>query len=193
MKQELRSKATKDSILHAASECFAGDGYWATDIDDICKKANLTKGAFYYHFSTKQDLFVEMLNNWAGKVGGKLDLSGFESDDMLKLLSSIPEKFSPIFEEVDSQLPIFLDLYVKAISDPGLNKVVLYSYQRFLEFFKPLIKKGIANGSLKKVDPDDAAKVLFSLTIGMLMQGLIDPKGDDWVKLAKKSIIMIFK
>ncbi len=193
MKQELRSKATKDSILHAASECFARDGYRSTDIDDICKKADLTKGAFYYHFSTKQDLFIEMLNNWSGKVGGKLDLSGFESDDMLELLSSIPEKFSPIFEEVDRQLPIFLDLYVKAISDPGLNKVVLNSYQGFLEFFKPLIKRGVANGSLKKVDPDDAAKVLFSLTIGMLMQGLVDPRGDDWVKLAKKSINMIFK
>ncbi len=193
MKQELRSKATKDSILHAASECFARDGYWSTDIDDICKKADLTKGAFYYHFSTKQDLFIEMLNNWSGKVGGKLDLSGFESDDMLELLSSIPEKFSPIFEEVDRQLPIFLDLYVKAISDSGLNKVVLNSYQGFLEFFKPLIKRGVANGSLKKVDPDDAAKVLFSLTIGMLMQGLVDPRGDDWVKLAKKSINMIFK
>ncbi len=193
MKQELRSKATKDSILHAASECFARDGYWTTDIDDICKKANLTKGAFYYHFSTKQDLFVEMLNNWTGKAGGKLDLSGIESDDMLKVLSSIPERFSPIFEEVDRQLPIFLDLYVKAISDPGLNKVVLNSYQKFLEFFKPLIKRGIANGSLKKVDPDDAAKILFSLTIGMLMQGLVDPRGEDWVKLAKKSIIMIFK
>lgn len=57
MKQKLRSKTTKDSILQAASECFATGGYWKIDIDDICKKANLTKGAFYYHFSTKQDLF----------------------------------------------------------------------------------------------------------------------------------------
>lgn len=134
-----------------------------------------------------------MLNNWAGKVAGKLDLSELESNDILKLLTSIPEKFSPIFEEADSQLPIFLDLYVKAISDPGLNKVVLYSYQQFLNFFKPLIKRGIANGSLKKVDPDDAVKILFSLTIGTLMQGLLDPDGDDWARLAKKSIEMIFK
>ena len=134
-----------------------------------------------------------MLNNWAGKVAGKLDLSKFKSDDMLKLLSSIPENFSPIFEEVDSQLPIFLDLYVKAISDSGLNKVVLNTNKQFLNFFKPLIKKGIANGSLKKVDPDEAAKILFSLTIGMLMQGMIDPWSGDWVQLAKKSIIMLFK
>ena len=193
MKQELRSKSTKDSILQAAAECFAAGGYGKTDIDDICKKANLTKGAFYYHFSTKQDLFIEMLTNWAGKVAGKLDLSRIETDNVLEVLSSIPENFSPIFEEVDSQLPLFLELYIKAMSDPGLNKVVLSSYQQFLNFFKPLIKKGIANGSLKKMDPDDAAKTLFALTIGMLMQGLINPRGEDWAKLAKKSIIMIFK
>ena len=193
MKQELRSKATKDSILKAASECFAAEGFGNTDIDDICKKANLTKGAFYYHFPTKQDLFIEMLGNWALKVAGRLDLSQIESEDMLKVLSSIPENFSPIFEEVNSQLPLFLELYIKAMNDPGLNKVVLNSYQQFLNFFKPLIQKGIANGSLKKVDPDDAAKTLFALTIGMLMQGLINPRGEDWVKLAKNSIVMIFK
>jgi AcrR family transcriptional regulator len=50
MKQELRSKATKDSILRAAVECFQKKGYYTADIDDICKKANLTKGAFYYLF-----------------------------------------------------------------------------------------------------------------------------------------------
>ena len=195
MKQELRSKATKSSILKAAVGCFQKSGYYATDIDDICRKANLTKGAFYYHFTIKQDLLLELLDQWANKVAEQLELDDIEieSRDVLEIISSIPEKFRPVFEEADRQLPIFLDLYIKSISDPELKKVVIKSYKGFLYFFTDLIKKGISNGSIKKVNAEDTSKILFTLAVGWLIQGLIDPEGDDWVALTKKSILMVLK
>jgi len=193
MKQVLRSEATKNSILKAAALCFAEKGYDKTDVDEICRRANLTKGAFYHHFSSKQELFLNMLDQWVKRVAGKLDLNELKSVSTLDLLLSIPEKFEPAFEEVDKQLPIFLQLYIKAISDEDLNRIVLKSYKEFLTFFKTIIKKGIREGSIKKVNPDDAAKILFSLTIGLLMQGLLNPKAEDWVELARKSILMVLK
>lgn len=193
MKQVLRGQTTKSSILKAAAICFEEKGYDKTDVDEICRKANLTKGAFYHHFSSKQELFIKMLEQWVKRVAGQLDLNEFKSKNTLELLLSIPEKFKPAFEEVDKQLPIFLQLFVKAISDKDLNKMALKSYNEFLTFFTSIIKKGVREGSIKKVKPDDAAKVLFSLTIGLLMQGLLNPEGEDWVKLAKRSIIMILK
>jgi AcrR family transcriptional regulator len=193
MKQVLRSKNTKNNILKAAAICFAEKGYDKTDVDEIYRKANLTKGAFYHHFSSKQELFLNMLDQWVKRVAGKLDLNELKSVSTLDLLLSIPEKFEPAFEEVDKQLPIFLQLYIKAISDEDLNRIVLKSYKEFLTFFKAIIKKGIREGSIKKVNPDDAAKILFSLTIGLLMQGLLNPKAEDWVELARKSILMVLK
>ena len=117
MKQVLRGQTTKSSILKAAATCFAEKGYDKTDVDEICRKANLTKGAFYHHFSSKQELFIKMLEQWVKRVAGQLDLNKFKSKNTLELLLSIPEKFKPAFEEVDKQLPIFLQLFVKAISD----------------------------------------------------------------------------
>lgn len=193
MKQELRSKATKDSILRAAVECFQKKGYYTADIDDICKKANLTKGAFYYHFTSKQNLILELLGQWANKVAEKIDLTDIESKDIREIISSIPEKFRPVFEEADKQLPIFLNLYIKAFSDPDLKKIFIKSYKEILYFFTEIIKKGISNGSIKEINAEDASKILFSLAIGWLMQGLIDPEGDDWVALAKKSILLVLK
>jgi len=193
MKQVLRGKATKKSILNAAAACFSEKGYDKTDVDQICRKANLTKGAFYHHFSSKQELFLEMLNQWVRRVAGLLDLNEFKSKNTLELILSIPEKFKPAFEEVDKQLPIFLQLFIKAISDKDLNKMALKSYNEFLTFFTAIIKQGIKDGSIKKVKPDDAAKVLFSLTIGLLMVGLLNPEAEDWVELARKSILMVLK
>ncbi len=193
MKQALRGKTTKNSILKAAAICFDEKGYDKTDVEEICRKANLTKGAFYHHFSSKQELFIKMLEQWVRRLAGKLDSDEFKSKNTLELLLSIPEKFKPVFEEVDKQLPIFLQLFIKAINDKELNKMALKSYNEFLTFFTAIIRKGIRDGSIKKVKPDDAAKILFSLTIGLLMQGLLNPDAEDWVELARKSILMVLK
>ncbi|MBA7471752.1 hypothetical protein ES707_07062 [subsurface metagenome] len=154
------------------------------------QESQFNKRSFLLSFyKQKQGLLLELLDQWANKVAEQLDLTNIESKDIREMVSNISEKFRPVFEEADSQLPIFLDLYIKAVNEPELKKVVIKSYKEFLYFFTDIIKKGISNGSIKKVDAEDASKILFSLAIGWLMQGLIDPEGDDWVGLAKKAYL----
>lgn len=193
MDQEKRSSKTKNNILKAAAECFAEYGFEATDVNKICKKLGLTKGAFYYHFSSKQDLFLELLDRWINKIANQLDSVHLESKDTLKILINITEKIQPAFEEVDSQLPLFLELYIKAIWKTELKKVIIKSYQKFLDFFTDIIEKGIKEGSIKQVCAEDVAKILFSITIGLLIQGLLNPLGADWGDLAKKSFMLLLK
>ncbi len=193
MDQEKRSIKTKKNILKAAAECFTEYGFGVTDVNKICKKVGLTKGAFYHHFSSKQDLFLELLDGWINKVSNQLDSTQLDSKDTLKILVRITEKIQPVFEEVDSQLPLFLGLYIKAIREPELKKVVMKLYQKFLSFFTDIIEKGIKEGSIKKVCAEDVAKILFSVAIGLLMQGLLNPQGADWGDLAKKSFGLLLK
>ncbi len=48
-------------ILDAALEAFATDGYAATRIDDIARRAGLSKGGIYTHFKSKEDIFEALL------------------------------------------------------------------------------------------------------------------------------------
>ncbi len=45
-------------LLDAAMHVIRGQGYSATTVDDICREAGLTKGAFFHHFRSKEDLAV---------------------------------------------------------------------------------------------------------------------------------------
>jgi TetR/AcrR family transcriptional regulator, transcriptional repressor for nem operon len=45
-------------LLEAAMQMIRAQGYAATTVDDICQKAGLTKGAFFHHFRSKEDLAV---------------------------------------------------------------------------------------------------------------------------------------
>jgi len=55
------SKTEPDSrtrLLDAAMHVIRAQGYSATTVDDICSEAGLTKGAFFYHFKSKEDLAI---------------------------------------------------------------------------------------------------------------------------------------
>ncbi len=45
-------------LLDAAMQVIRAQGYSATTVDDICRAARLTKGAFFHHFESKEDLAV---------------------------------------------------------------------------------------------------------------------------------------
>src|SRR2546430_7785270 len=52
------AEATRRGLMEAAQELFASEGYVDVSIDEICRRARVTKGALYHHFRDKRDLFT---------------------------------------------------------------------------------------------------------------------------------------
>src|SRR6201981_2337218 len=68
-----RSAAPTDArtrLLDAAMQALRGQGYTATTVDDICRAAGLTKGAFFHHFKSKEDLAVAAARHWGALTSG---------------------------------------------------------------------------------------------------------------------------
>jgi TetR/AcrR family transcriptional regulator, transcriptional repressor for nem operon len=55
---------SKTNFLDAALHVFRSKGYTATRVDDICDAAHLTKGSFFHHFDTKEDLALAAAEYW---------------------------------------------------------------------------------------------------------------------------------
>ncbi|MBP6014667.1 MAG: TetR/AcrR family transcriptional regulator [Alphaproteobacteria bacterium] len=55
----------RTKLLNAAIEVVRAQGYAATSVDELCKKAGVTKGAFFHHFETKDALAVAAANHWS--------------------------------------------------------------------------------------------------------------------------------
>jgi AcrR family transcriptional regulator len=60
--QEKRSEATIATLVDAARERFARDGFAATSLDAIATAAGVTKGALYHHFASKHELFAAVFS-----------------------------------------------------------------------------------------------------------------------------------
>jgi AcrR family transcriptional regulator len=52
-----RAEATRGRLIQVAAELFGTRGYEATSIEDVLERAEVSKGALYHHFSSKESLF----------------------------------------------------------------------------------------------------------------------------------------
>lgn len=55
----------RSKILRSALAVIRAKGYAATSIDDLCAAAGVTKGAFFHHFKSKEDLAVAAADHWS--------------------------------------------------------------------------------------------------------------------------------
>jgi len=55
---------SKKALLDAALSVFRAKGYTATRVEDICEAAELTKGSFFHHFTSKEDLAIAAAEHW---------------------------------------------------------------------------------------------------------------------------------
>lgn len=73
-----RSAATRTKLLDAARDVIRVRGYTATTVDDICAAAGVTKGSFFHHFPSKEQLgiaAIEQFNEAAATIFGSAPFS----------------------------------------------------------------------------------------------------------------------
>ena len=61
---------TRNKLLDAAMHVLRLKGYAATTVDDICKAAGLTKGSFFHHFASKEELAIAAAEYFASMAAG---------------------------------------------------------------------------------------------------------------------------
>ena len=184
-----RSEETRAKILESAVKLFSARGYNAASVDDICKDAGISKGAFYHHFESKQALFHALLDGWLQTIDNAIEAS--KDKTAPETFMQITEAFPYIFETAGEGLPMFLEFWLQASRDEKIWQASIAPYRRYQKHFTSLIKKGVDEGSFVEVNPELASRMIISTAMGLLLQSLLDPKGAKWEKVARESTNML--
>ena len=84
--QAERLAATRAVLLKEARKVFATEGYEAAATEEIVKRAEVTRGALYYHFTDKRDLFEAVFQEVAQGIAGTIDEDSEPTDDPVQAL-----------------------------------------------------------------------------------------------------------
>lgn len=65
---DLPAATARERILNVAADLIRQRGFGATRVDDVCKAAGVSKGAFFHHFDSKDALGVAVARHWTGVI-----------------------------------------------------------------------------------------------------------------------------
>lgn len=184
-----RSEETRSKIMESAIKLFSIRGYNDASVDDMCKDAGISKGAFYHHFKSKQALFLALLDGWLQAIDNAIEAS--KDKTVPETFMQMTEAFPYIFETAGENLPMFLEFWMQASRDEKIWQASVAPYRRYQKHFSSLIKKGVDEGSFVDVNPELASRMIISTAMGLLLQSLLDPKGAKWEKVARESTNML--
>ncbi len=186
-----RSESTRSAVLASALRHFSSKGYEATSVDDICEGANVSKGAFYHHFESKQALFLCLLDSWLKGIDEALESLGKSTAP--ESLLAMTEVLPTVLSAARDQLPMFLEFWMQASRDKKIWKASIEPYRHFRAYFAGIIAQGTAEGTLRDVDAQLAARVILSLAVGILLQAVVEPKEADWAETAQEGMQILMK
>ena len=87
----------KDTIVHESLKLFSLNGFLSTSIQDILSAASTSKGGFYNHFSSKEDLFFQVLDEarkiWRDRNLQDLDEISDPIDTIIRLLENYKNRY----------------------------------------------------------------------------------------------------
>jgi AcrR family transcriptional regulator len=170
---------TRTRILDAAAKMFAEQGYANASLEKVASAAGLTKGAVYWHFSSKQDLFLAILehslNQQLRLLPGQIEHVLEANDPETALSLWLQSQFDCLDGGEAGAMLIFE--FVTSSREPEVREKLQAIYGKMLDtvavFLTGMQKKGtIAEG----LDPQYIGIMVSALNKGILMEWLIDPK-----------------
>lgn len=178
MNKSLKRMATMQRMQATGLELFYKKGYYNTSVDDILKELSLSKGAFYYHFDSKEDFFVQIIQNlMARKVYSTLiePIEGY--DNPLDLITNCFEEALETAVHNETDFGCMLSNFLTEFQ--GKNETIMKHLSEIVSIWEvnlvSTLQKGKFNGHIDRhVDCEAVATYLMSAYFGIrtLMVGV---------------------
>src|SRR5919197_649187 len=85
--QAERREETREEVLAAAGRVFAKRGFHGTSLEAIAEEAGFSRGAVYYNFADKEELFLELLDRRCAERAQDLREGFADTDDDVEATS----------------------------------------------------------------------------------------------------------
>jgi AcrR family transcriptional regulator len=178
------SQDSRDEILKAGMRLFASRGFHETSMSEVAREAHVSKALIFWHFKTKEELFVAVLNRLLEPYFIDFAEEAAVMDERAQI-EKLVESYLSFVREHASSVRFFLAqmLHDQRLSE-SLNDQVLKLYggsrAMIVELIASAQQKGVCT---RRSAPESAAAFLLSALNGLLIEYLfmganaIDPEG----------------
>lgn len=177
MARKIKEEAnqTKEKILMAALDLFYQKGYGKTSLNDISNSLKMTKGAIYWHFKNKEDLFYSLIE-WIWQEVERsmyLKFENVETTDDLKELMIDYVKIVLSNENLRKGYCIFLSRSEWMNELKGISSYIIKKFEEYINFMVKALKKLQDKGEINHdINVFLTAKGILSSIDGIIISSL---------------------
>lgn len=151
------AEVSRDAFLRAATQLVNEQGYHGASVTAIAARLNVTKGSFYHHNETKADLVGECFERSFEVIRraqrAAIDAGGSGWDQINSTVQAL------VRYQLSDQGPLLRPSAFSALPE-SLRPHAERSLDRLTERFAGMIVDGVADGSIRPVDPSIAAELV---------------------------------
>ncbi len=175
------SAERRQQIFQAALVCFGRKGYHLTTMDDIVQESGLSKGALYWYFRGKKELFLSLFQEVIGQLGQTWESITVNQDVSAtdKLLASIA-LFRNELREMAPLFGVMMEAWALTRHDEEVESLFRGFYQPFLEIMTQIIQEGVATGEFHTGSTTAMALVVMTLYDGIALAIGTGMWASDW-------------
>jgi TetR/AcrR family acrAB operon transcriptional repressor len=170
---------TRQDILKSALIVFGEKGFSAATLTQIAAEAGVTRGAIYWHFDNKAELYNTLIENYSAygaAIGEQAIADGGSFVDILRRI--FVRQLQAVEEDPDLRAIMEIHLFKTGL-DPELQTTLLQkiqSGQALLEGISAAMSMGIAAGELRAdIDPLEMARAFLAFQNGLIYLWLLSP------------------
>ena len=142
----------KEQILDAALHVLVQNGYEQARMDDVVQSSNLSKGAIYWYYKSKKEMYLDLVNFWVMRYSVILNHIVEEKASPSRQLKDLFQFFIDQYETDPQPFAALTEFWSMAQKDDEFNTKLQKVYTHFLELIEDIILRGVQSGEFKKLD-----------------------------------------
>ena len=153
-------EVSRDAFLRAATELVNEQGYRGASVDRISAKLSVTKGSFYHHNENKDDLVAQCFQRTFAVIRAAHQAAPAEIGNGWERIGGVAG--SLVRHQLSEDGPLLRYSALSAMPE-ALRPGLLRDFDRLTQRTAGIIADGIADGSIRPVDPTIAAQLLTGM------------------------------
>ena len=166
-----KGEEKRQELLNAAEKLFCAKGYEGTSVQDILNVAEMSKGGFYHHFASKEDVIKALCARRAERALAYTEDALSKAESSMGRINAVLRGFMPLRREEST----FVDMLLPVMNTPE-GRAIAMTYQDALEtVFLPMLKAEIAAAAAVGVvcpPMKDAESMILNLVNHCWMQAV---------------------
>ncbi len=161
----------KEAILHAATVLFANKGFRQTSIAELSRLTGVAEGTIFYHFKTKEDIFLSVLKSVHSRLGLELQAAAGHAgaaNGLDRTLAAVTAYLN-LSDRMKDEFLMLQRHYPYQISrrNPECRAVLEAVTTGVVDFFESALLAGQADGSVRVASARRSAMILYAMADGI--------------------------